>query len=242
MKTILEIAQIPVGINTSLNCLDEHCKAYATDRTPFFTVTTDAEDIEYERQKSIEECAYEGLPFPGYPPEELENTAVYRKIALKLPEYDALVFHGSAVAVDGKAYLFTAKSGTGKTTHTNLWLKNIRNSFIVNGDKPVLRIIDGISCVCGTPWMGKEELGCNCIVPLGGICFLSKGETNVITKAGFGAVYPKLIGQSFRPSDSAMLLKTMKLIERIGSSVPLYEMSCNMDDEAAFTSYGEMSL
>ena len=166
---------------------------------------------------------------------------MYRKIAMKLPEYDGFVFHGSAVAVGEKAYLFTAKSGTGKTTHTNLWLKNIEGSYIVNGDKPILRIIDGQSFVCGTPWMGKEGCGCNKIVPLSAICLLSRGTENHIEKTAFQKVYPRLIGQCYRPESGALIAKTVKLLERIGGCVPIYELFCNMEDEAAMVAFGGMS-
>lgn len=241
MKTTLEIAGLPIGICTTLDCLDKACEDYVTKKEPVFTVATDGEDIRREMRKSMDECAYEGIPYPGYTPAELENTAVYRKIAMKLPEYDALVFHGSAVAAEGKAFLFTAKSGTGKTTHTNLWLKNFPGSYIVNGDKPVLRAAEGTVYVCGTPWMGKEAQGCSEMVPLAGICFLNRGEKNEIKPVSFSEVMPRFVGQSFRPHDSASLLKTLKLIEKIGQSVPLYELNCNMDDEAAFVARRGMS-
>ncbi len=240
MKKRLKLAGIPIEIHTLFDSLI-HTEAYETEAPPAFTVRITQQDIGIEQRKSMAECAYEGVAYPGYFPVELENTAVYRKIAEKLPEYDALVFHGSAVAVGGKAYLFTAKSGTGKTTHTNLWLKNIAGSFVVNGDKPILRIIDGKPFVCGTPWMGKEGYGCSEIVPLSAICFLHRGAENHIEKTEFAKIYPRLIGQAYRPENGALVAKTVKLLERIGQSVPLYELSCNMEDEAAIISFGGMS-
>ena len=131
----------------------------------------------------------------------------------KMPDYDALVFHGSAVAVGEKAYLFTAKSGTGKTTHTALWLKNVPGSYVVNGDKPILRFMNGQVFVCGTPWMGKEALGCSRVVPLDGLCILSRGRENRIRPAEFANVMPILIAQSYRPPDRIALVKTMKLMQ-----------------------------
>ena len=127
MDKKIKLANIPIEIHTLFDSLF-HTEEYETDETPDFTVCTTEQDIIAEQKKSIAECAYEGIPYPNYSPAELENTAIYRKIADKLPEYDGLVFHGSAVAVGEKAFLFTAKSGTGKTTHTNLWLKNIKGS------------------------------------------------------------------------------------------------------------------
>lgn len=240
MDKIIKLAGIPVEIHTMFDSL-VNTDEYETDETPAFTVTTSEEDIIEEQKKSIAEAYYEGINYPGFSPAELENTAVYRKIATKLPEYDAFVFHGSAVAVGDKAYLFTAKSGTGKTTHTNLWLKNIEGSYIVNGDKPILRIIDGKPFVCGTPWMGKEKHGCNRIVPLHAVCILSRGEENIIEKAGFSDVFPILIGQTYRPPNGALVKKTVSILKKVGESVGFYKLSCNMKDEAAFVSFRGMN-
>lgn len=238
VKTI-KLAGIPIGVSTLFDFLPDAAE-YETDEEPAFSVCITEQDIVDEQRKSIMECQYEGLAYPGYSPPELESTAVYRKIAMRLPEYDALVFHGSAVAVNEKAYLFTAKSGTGKTTHTDLWLKNIPGSFVVNGDKPILRIMDGTTCVCGTPWMGKEKMGCSRIVPLSGLCMISRGETNAIEKVSLSELMPLLIGQAYRPPEGAMLIRTVKLLEQIGKSTELYRLSCNMEDEAAFTAYRGM--
>ena len=240
MDKRIRIAGISIEIHTLYDSLP-YSENYETDETPAFTVSTTAQDILAEQKKSIAECAYEGIPYPNYAPAELENTAIYRKIAMKLPEYDAFVFHGAAVAVGETAYLFTAKSGTGKTTHTNLWLKNIEGSYIVNGDKPILRMIDGKPYVCGTPWMGKEALGCNKNVPLAAICLLSRGTENHIEKTDFQKMYPRLIGQCYRPPKGALVAKTIKLLERIGKYVPIYELTCNMEDEAAMVAFGGMA-
>lgn len=241
MQTInLKIANLSVEITTVFNSVAPLCGDYLSDEAPAFSVRTTEEDILAERRKSIEEHAYEGIPYPDFSPAELESTAVYRKIAEKLPEYDALVFHGSAVGVNGKAYLFTASSGTGKTTHTNLWLRNIEGSFVVNGDKPILRIIDGKVFVCGTPWMGKERLGTNIMLPLSAVCFLNRGAENSIGKVSLSAVLPGLIGQAYRPPNGTLLMKTVRLLEKIGQSVELYELFCNMENEAAEIAYKGM--
>lgn len=238
IKTI-KLANIPIRISTIFDFLPR-TEDYETEEEPVFTVSITEQDIINEQRKSILEAAYEGIPYAPYSPQELESTAVYRKIAEKLPDYDAAVFHGSAVAVGDRAYLFTAKSGTGKTTHTNLWLKNIPGSYIVNGDKPILRLIDGQPTVCGTPWMGKEGCGCSKNVPLAAICFLNRGEENRIEKTAFAAVYPRLLGQTYRPEAGVQVVRTIRLLEAIGQSVPIYELFCNMDDEAALVSYGGM--
>lgn len=239
IKVCLKIAGIPIEIHTLFDSL-RNFEPYITDEAPKFTVHMVKKDVDSEMERSMAECEYEGIAYQEYSAEELENTAVYRKIADKLPDFDAFVFHGSCVAVDGKAYLFTAKSGTGKTTHTNLWLKNIEGSYVINGDKPVLRIIDGVPYACGTPWMGKENYGTSEMLPLAGICLVNRGTENIIRRTDFKAVYPRLIGQTYRPENGALVSKTVKLLELVTENVPVYELYCNMDNEAALIAYDGM--
>ena len=241
MEKTIKLAGIPIGISSLYDSLP-NAKEFETAEEPAFTVRVSNKEIVAEQAKVLREATYEKrIPCPQYSLEELENTAIYRKIAEILPHYNGLVFHGSAVAVGEKAYLFTAKSGTGKTTHSRLWLKNIPGSYIVNGDKPVLRLIDGKPFVCGTPWMGKEHYGCSKNVPLAAVCFLNRGEENRIKKASFSSVLPQLIGQAYRPPDAELLTKTIRIMEKMGEGVSFYELYCNMSDEAAKLSYAIMS-
>ena len=240
MNKTIKIADLPIEIHTQYDSLF-HVEDYETDETPVFSVCTTEQDVLAEQKKSMAECAYEGTPYPNYSPAQLENAAVYRKIAEKLPEYDGFVFHGAAVAVGENAYLFTARSGTGKTTHANLWLKNIDGSYIVNGDKPILRLFDGKPFVCGTPWMGKEGYGCSKNVPLAAVCLLNRGDENQLTKTTFKAVFPRLLGQVYRPENGTLVVKTAKLLEQICQSVSMYELFCNREDDAALVSFEGMS-
>lgn len=239
MKTKVSIAKINIGINTiydSLFNIDE----YLTSNIEDFSIDTKEEDIVEERNISIKECVYEGIEYPNYSKQELENTAVYRKIGNKINEYNAIIFHGSAIGVNEEGYIFAAYSGVGKTTHTNLWLKNIEGSYIINGDKPIIRIIENKIYVCGTPWMGKEKLGTNKMVELKGICFLDRGENNTIEETNFNDVMDRLVAQTYRPSNPDSLLRVMKIIEYIGLHTKLYKLKCNMEDEAALISYNKM--
>ncbi|MBQ0102239.1 MAG: hypothetical protein KBT31_05550, partial [Firmicutes bacterium] len=193
-----------------------------------------------EQIMSQKEYLYEGKNCPVFSDGELEYTAVHRKIAEKLPLYDAIVVHGAAISVGGKAYLFQAKSGTGKTTHARLWLKNVEGSEIVNGDKPIIRIIDGIPVVFGSPWNGKENYGKNTSCPLSSVCFVNRGEENSIGKISFGDAMSAFIGHTHRPENPAAMIRTINIIDKIGKSVGFYELHCNMEDEAARVSYDAM--
>ena len=213
---------------------------YATEENADFSVEISEEDIKEEEKNSRAECKYEGIPYPEFSKIELENTAIYRKIAQRITQYDAIVFHASAVAVDGKCYLFTAKSGTGKTTHTKLWLKNINGSFVVNGDKPILRVIDGIAYVCGTPWMGKERYGDNIQIPLKSMCILERGKENKIEEISFSKALPVIYEQMYRPREKNQLIMSLNTLGKLKECVKFYRLKCNMNDDAAIVSYNGM--
>ncbi|HBJ18900.1 MAG TPA: hypothetical protein DDY70_04060 [Clostridiales bacterium] len=219
----IRIADLPIGIDNRYSYLTELCRDYLTDEEPLFTVRASDEELR-------EESRISGIKNAGC----LESTVVYRAIARKLPDYDALVFHGAVLAMDGGAYAFTAKSGTGKTTHLRLWLSEFGDEVhILNGDKPILRYIDGTLFAAGTPWRGKENYGRCEKMPLAAITFLSRGEKNTMTPTSPGDALFSFFGQIFMPEDEGAAQKTLTLTERILADTRLYRLTCNMDPEAA---------
>ncbi|MBR4914500.1 MAG: hypothetical protein IKZ42_04410 [Clostridiales bacterium] len=218
----------------------ELCRDYLTDKPSDMTVEVTSDDINYERELNIRESQVEGIPVYDYPDSYLETLAVYRKIVTKMLEFDTFLMHGAVVAVGDKAWLFTAPSGTGKTTHINLWLKNISGSYVVNGDKPLIHIGDECT-VYGTPWAGKERMNRNVGVKLCGIVILNRGLKNHIEKVPMTKILPVLIQQSYRPKTRVELEKTLSLLSRLGRKIPMYQLYCNMNDEAAFTAYNVLS-
>jgi hypothetical protein len=158
-----------------------------------------------------------------------------------MPEYDTFMFHASAVAVDGVAYLFSAKSGTGKSTHTRLWRELLGNKAVmVNDDRPLLRVSDDVITFYGTPCNGKHKIGNNISVPLKAICLLSRAEENTIRKITKSEALQELFKQSYHPEDNTARAKTMTLIDKMTDSVALWQFSCNMDISAAELAYNTM--
>ena len=236
-----KIAERVVEINTLYEKVHGYCKDYLTDEPADFSVTITPDDILYEKQKSDSEYVYEGLPLPNFSDALLEETAVYRKIAEKMPKYDTFVFHGSVIAVDGQGFLFTAKSGTGKSTHTRLWREYLgEKAVMVNDDKPMLKITDNGVVAYGTPYNGKHHLGCNISVPLKAICILTRGEKNSIVRIDKSEAYAMLLQQVYRPQDPLQMAKTLKLVDRLAANTELYRLACNMDIEAAEVAYNAM--
>ena len=202
---------------------------------------TSQADIEYERERNIRAAELEGRHPYDATDSYLEELAVYRKISERMIDYDTFLFHGSCVAVDGHGYLFTAKSGTGKSTHTRLWREYLGDrAVMVNDDKPLIRADGKSITVFGTPYNGKHNLGANISVPLKAVCILERSTENHIEPVTPGQAYAMLLQQTYRPADPLLMKKTLTLIDRLAGGVELYRLSCNMDIEAARVAYETM--
>lgn len=223
--------------------VERKCREYMVKGgAPDFTVWITQEDISFERVKSEREDIAEGRPVRLFTNAYLESLAVYRKIAEQMPFYDTVLFHGSCIAVDGVGYLFTAKSGTGKSTHARLWREFLgERAVMVNDDKPLIRInADGTATAYGTPWDGKHRLSSNVAVPLRAICILERGTENAIREIGFEEAYPMLLQQCYRPADREAMARTLELLDRL--NVKIYRLACNMDIGAAELAYRAMGV
>ena len=161
----------------------------------------------------------------------------------QLLNFDGMLIHASAVMMDGRAYLFSAPCGTGKSTHTALWQRVFGpdRARILNDDKPALRLVDGHFYAYGTPWSGKTDLNINECVPLAGICMLSRGEENRIEPFGGSAAVHALLEQTVRPKDPALTGQLLDLMDKLLGQVPVWRMACNMEAQAARVSYEAMS-
>ena len=227
------LAQVNIKIISLFDEVYNLCKDYLTDAAPDFTVEIFCEDITFEREKSRREAQFERRPYIEFKDSYLETLAVYRKIAVGLLDYGAFLMHGAVVGLNNKAYMFTAPSGVGKTTHTRFWLKQFPDAFILNGDKPIIKLTDSGVFACGTPWAGKEGENRNTTLPLCGICLLARGEENEIKSVSFGEIFPYIIQQTYRPHEKEKIENTMKLIKELGEKVRFYLLKCNLDPSAA---------
>ena len=239
---VYRMAERNIGIESLYERVHLRCAPYATQDAPDFVVRITSEDIVRERACSAREDELEGRTPRTVSEEYLEELAVYRKIAERMPVYDTFLFHGSAVAVDGWGYLFAAKSGTGKSTHARLWQQLLGDRLIyVNDDKPLIRITRQGALVCGTPYDGKRRRSTKTAVPLETVCLLRRGEQNAIRPIDAGEAFPRLLQQAYSPQDRAALQRTVALLRGLTERVRLYELSCNMDIEAAQVAFEAMA-
>lgn len=244
MKAVYKIAGKLVEIESFYDETHVLCRDYLYhgEKPAEITLKVNESDIAYERKKAALNEQSADRSVSDYSDSYLETLAVYRRLAEKFVEYNILLFHGSVVAVDGVGYLFTAKCGTGKSTHTRLWREYFgERAVMINDDKPLIEITDNKIIVYGTPWSGKHFLNTNTAVPLKAICVLSRGITNHIEKAEPMKVYSMLLQQVYRPADRELMKRTMELIDAIMKKTEFYLLGCNMKPEAAAAAYQGMN-
>ena len=134
--------------------------------------------------------------------------------------------------------MFTALSGTGKSTHTRNWRRLFGDRVtMINDDKPIIRKIDGKFYVCGTPWMGKSEIGCNRIAPVKAIYVLRRGDENHAEKVSPGTVLKELLEATLLPKTRENMGKLLNLFNDLFGSVDLFLLTCNKELDEAQAAY-----
>lgn len=241
MDFTMRLADEVVGVTCLYPSTKTFCQDYLTDDAPQFHVTVTAEAIAEEQRKSDAQRQREGLEPMVYPEPYLETLALYRQIVELLLDKSIILFHGSVLAIDGEAYLFTAPSGTGKSTHVRLWRERFGDrAVMVNDDKPLIRLDGDRAIIYGTPWMGKHNLGQNVAYPLKAICHLQRGSDNHIAPIGFANLYPVLLQQMQRPHQAQAMPQFLSCLDRLGQLVTFYQLFCTISTEAVELAYQAM--
>ncbi len=223
------IAGLKTEFEPRYDYLRKRAREYEAD---FDSAETDitievGEDLIEEKRKEI----------PGMPIDQHEYFWTGQIFNACLLNYGGLMLHSSCVEKDGYAYLFSADSGTGKSTHTHLWLKNLSGTRIINDDKPALIKQDGVWYACGTPFSGKTDENINTRVPVRAIVFIKRGQENKVEKLSTTESIKLLLGQTIRSKYEDRAINLLEAVDSILRSVPVFSLECNMDDEAAIASY-----
>ena len=229
MKFIVGLADKYIEINSVYDELKNFFKDYlVTDVAPDFSVSLSNDDILAEQEATSEN---------QFSPTYLETLALLRKLAEILPSHNRILMHGASISYNEHAYLFTAPSGTGKSTHIRLWKKYLGDDVkIVNGDKPFISLEDE-PMIYGSPWAGKENWHRNCKMPLKGICFVQRGTTNSIRRIEASDCLSLLFKQVYLPADTLAAGLTLELVDMLIKKVPLYVLTCDMSEEAVKCSF-----
>ena len=235
----MKVAGAVAEVHSLFDSTRDYCKDYLTEDAPEFTITVTTENLAFEQADLLAEAKAEGMKPRKFTDPFLERAAIQRAFAEFLLTRNTLLFHGSTVALDGSAYLFTARCGTGKSTHTRLWREVFEGAQMVNDDKPFLEITESSVIAHGSPWSGKHGLSENISVPLKGICILHRGPENRIAPITAQKAMEMLLAQGCCPSESQE--KFLELIQTLSRQVPLWRMDCTKDPEAAKVSHAAMS-
>ncbi|MCR5703911.1 MAG: hypothetical protein K6G85_04745 [Eubacterium sp.] len=235
MRDIYEFGEIPVEIKNRGNYFKEICADYIVDgKEPLFSIAATDEDLAFEQAKAEEDVKF-GKSY-------LEYIALYRLFCERAVDYQVYLCHGSVLEMDGDAYMFTAASGTGKSTHARLWRETFGERVtMINDDKPLLRMKDDGIYAYGTPWDGKHHLSSNRHAKLKGICFLVQAKENRIRRVRAEESLPLIMNQIYRPRKVEALVKTMQFVDQLIEKIPMYILECNISEEAAKLSYETMS-
>ena len=230
---VIEIAKVKIQINNRYPYLKKLCEDYIIDSTTYdFSVSVSEDEIENEKKQTNEHFT------DGY----FEGICVYRKICKEILKYDCFLMHACTIKIDDYAYLFLAKSGTGKTTHCRLLKEYLQDRVsYINGDKPIIRIIDGIPYAFGTPWNGKERYGSNTSAKIKALIFIKRDENNSITPLSKDELLDKVIHQILIPTTTEEVTKTFDLLNITLDKTKQYLLKCNMDISAAICSYNAIT-
>ena len=221
----IKIANIVLEVNAFYEFTKEYCKDFLSNEEPNYVITLTKEDLINESSENKDGKVYVSE----------EISALYRKIADLFIERNILVMHGSAFKVGNNAFIVTAHSGVGKSTHVNLLREYLGKDFeYINDDKPLLEVKDNELTLYSSPWNGKERRGNNTYAPLKSVIFLNRGITNAYKKLdNSGDIYFRLLSQIYLPRDKAKREEALTLIDILLKRISFYEINVNTDISSA---------
>ena len=226
---IYRMANLNIDIQNRYEHVARQCKDYlaTTAATPDLSVSVSEEEIDAA-------LALQPQFSRGYH----ESICIYRRLCTALLHHGRFMVHAAVIKYDGYAYAFSAKSGTGKSTHISLWRKYFGEGVtIINGDKPILEQVEGGFVAHGTPWCGKEGWNRNDSAPLKAICFLERSTENYIRRLTAREAVERIFHQLLRPKTAAEMDLTVSLADALLRTVPVYVLGCDISREAAELSF-----
>lgn len=231
MTRIYNICGLAVECDFRFPTMTARAEKYLSGGAPEIRVPFQPEKFEWLKQQE-----------PSLDDDNCEIICTAESFYMQLLGFGGFMLHSSAVVMDGGAYLFSAPSGTGKSTHTALWLELFgERAAILNDDKPAILLREDGIFACGTPWSGKSDLNLNLCVPLRGICVLERSPENFIEPLPAEKAVYALLNQTLRPEDPAAMSALLGHIDRVTENIPMWRMGCNISTEAAGLAYEVMS-
>ena len=229
----LRVADLKVRLKYSGARLEKQSLGYVDDWTGEADV-----DILVDNERLKKFCDKDKTVSMNLAEYMLTGTQFYSKLI----DYSGFMLHSSAVVYEGKAYLFSASCGTGKSTHTSLWLKRFGDAAVIlNDDKPAIRLVNDKFYAYGTPWSGKTDKQTNMCVPIAAIAFIEQSENNSITRMDTKTAITSILSQTLKLRNISMIDFALPTIEKLVKSINVYKLRCNMELDAVDVAYEAMS-
>lgn len=228
-----KIADLIVEFEPKYNALKARANKYRYLQNEKRNIKISVNDESIEKEKELDkELTTELAEYV------IVGTTFYKALL----HYNGLLLHSSAVVIDDEAYLFSADCGVGKSTHTSLWVKYLKhkNPYILNDDKPAIRIMEDGIYAYGTPFSGKHDISENKKAKLKGICFLEQSKENHIEKIEPKEAVKLIFSQTVRKLKKEEMNKLFDVMEVILKEIPIYKLQCDMSKEAVNLSYKTM--
>lgn len=225
---IYAIADLNIGVLNHSDFTKEYMKDYRVDSCDAdFVIEVTDEMIAYEKSVALEET----------PEKYYEITAVLRAVCKKIvSDYNGFFLHCSCLMYKGEAYIFTAQSGTGKSTHTRLWRELLKDEVtMINDDKPIVRLSGDTFYIYGTPWNGKHGISNNIKAPIKAVYYLHQAEENKIERCDIITALSKLLSQTLLPDNKAVMNNLLDMLEKLLTKTPVFDLYCNISHDAVYT-------
>ena len=225
---IYRIAEMNIAVQARYEKTYEYMADYLTDSTDYelYIAPTD-EMIRHEAELS------EALHGDSGSPHICEAVAILRVICDYIINKNGFFLHCSCLMHRGEAVIFTAPSGTGKSTHASLWRRHFGDEVtMINDDKPLVREKDGRFIVYGTPWNGKHGIGNNISAPIKAVVFLRQAPENRAERISPVDALTLLLQQTVLPSDKTRMSNLLDMLGRLVETIPMLRLGCTISDEA----------
>ena len=234
---VYRIAEMNIAISPRYRYTEEILADYAVDADEWeLEIAVTDEMIAYE--KKLGEEIHGTEQDPGM----CESVAILRVICDHIIGQGGFFLHCSTLSYNGKAVIFTAPSGTGKSTHAALWKQHFGDEVkMINDDKPLVRENGDGFTIYGTPWRGKHGRGANISAPIGAVFFLEQAPENSAEPVDTFTALSLLMQQTVIPRGRENTSRLIDMLGRLIEQTPMFKLRCNISDEAVVTALNAIS-
>lgn len=227
------IADFIVEIKPKFDNLKNLCEPflYIGERSADFSVVPSESYLESLKNRMVEGSTIDKA-------EEFATASIFNH---EIIHRGAMLVHSSALVFDGKAYLFSAESGVGKSTHTKMWLKKFcEKVHILNDDKPVVKIKLGIPLCCGTPFDGGSGIANNETVPVGAVVFIERSDSNFVTIPDTKEIVQRLYRSTVKYVNKSDGMYLLSNFDNLVQHTKFFVLHCNTNESAVDVAYNNI--